>query len=367
MRIGINALYLLPGQVGGTEIYLRSLLGALAGIDGDDEYLIFTNRETGSDLVPPRSNFEQVPQRVGGTVRAGRIAWEQAVLPVEAARRRLDVLFNPGFTAPLLCPCPMVTVFHDLQHKSHPEHFRWWDLPFWRLMLFQSACTSEWLIAVSEATRSDLLRYYPVAPGRVRAIPHGVDERFFEIDRRRGGSGPFLLCVSTLHPHKNLDRLVRAFARFRAARPGIGLVIAGMRGFHAEALERLIAGLDLGDAVRLTGWIPREELYALFRDAAAFLYPSTFEGFGLPVLEALAAGLPTACSDIEPLAGNAGDAALLFPPEDESAIEAAMMRLTSDAALRDRLAAAGPLRARRFSWRTAAEATLAALKQATQM
>src|SRR5271163_3445944 len=159
-RIGVNALYLIPGGVGGTEIYLRNLLDALARIDAVNQYVVFTNRETGADLVPRQANFEYAPQPVRAAFRPARILWEQIALPGALKRRRIDVLFNPGFTGPAICPCPQVTVFHDLQHKRHPEHFRWFDLPFWNILLWMSARQSRGLIAVSEATRDDLARYY---------------------------------------------------------------------------------------------------------------------------------------------------------------------------------------------------------------
>src|SRR5262249_51226338 len=126
-RIGVNALYLIPGGVGGTEIYLRELLKALAQIDTFNEYFVFTNLETGAALIPRQANFRGKQQAVRASFRPARIAWEQTVLPLEAARYRLDVLLNPGFTAPVLAPCSQVTVFHDMQHKRHPEYFRWFD------------------------------------------------------------------------------------------------------------------------------------------------------------------------------------------------------------------------------------------------
>src|ERR1017187_10484013 len=132
LRVGVNALYLIPGGVGGTEIYLRGLLQALAGVDGTNRYFVFTNRYTESDLVPRRENFQVMPQPVRAVSRPARLLWEQTGLPIEAARLRLDVMLNPGFTAPLMATCPQVTVFHDLQHLRHPEYFRWFDLPFWR-------------------------------------------------------------------------------------------------------------------------------------------------------------------------------------------------------------------------------------------
>ncbi len=355
-RIGVNALYLIPGGVGGTEVYLRELLTALAAIDSTNEYLIFTNLETGSDLVPRQANFRWKPQAVHAAIRPARILWEQTILPLEAWRYGLDVMFNPGFTAPLLAPCRCVTTFHDMQHKRHPEYFRWFDLPVWRFMLWAAAHRSRRIIAVSEVTRADVAHFYRLSPERIVVAPHGVNPEFFEIGRSR--LERYLLYPSTLHPHKNHERLIRAYARKRHEEK---LVLAGMRGFQTQVIEKLIADLGLGDSVKLTGWLSRAELLRLYERAYAFIYPSTFEGFGMPVLEALAAGIPVACSSIPPLREVAGDAALFFDPLDEDAIAEALERISGDDQLRGQLAAAGPKRARSFTWERAAETTLAAL------
>lgn len=353
MRIGVNALYLIPGGVGGTEIYLRSLLAALASIDTSNEYLVFTNGETGTDLISGAANFRCLAQPVDGTNRPARILYEQVELPLQA---KMDVLFNPGFTAPIFPPCPQVTVFHDLQHKRHPEFFRWFDLPAWQFLLWASVRRSAKLIAVSEATRQDLLRYYGASS---TVVPHGVDERFFQLPRR---PEPLLLCVSTLHPHKNHERLLRVFARLRESNPGLTLVLTGVRGFHTAAVEEMIRELRLEEAVQVLGWIPREDLYEWFAKAAAFVYPSTFEGFGMPVLEALAAGLPVACSEIPPLREIAGEAALYFPPDDEDAMLDTLRRLLAG----ERAAEDGRGHARRYSWEAAARATLDVLTEAAR-
>lgn len=363
LRIGINALYLIPGGVGGTEIYLRALLAALAKIDPANEYFVFTNRETGPDLIPEAPNFRQMPQAVRATWRPARILWEQTSLPLAAARLRLDVLFNPGFTAPLLSGCPQVTVFHDLQHKRHPEYFRWFDLPFWRFFLYGAAYVSRVLLADSDATAADLLRYYRLSPAKVRVVPLGVAGDFFDLAGQRQPE-PFLLSVSTLHPHKNLDGLLRAFAMFRRDHPGFRLVVCGLHGFFTEPLAALREELGLKDTVEFPGWIPRAALYDLYARAWAFVYPTLFEGFGMPVLEALAAGVPSACSAIEPVAGIAGDAAVLFNPRDPAAIADALRRISDEPELRERLATDGPRRAAGFSWSATAEATLAALAAA---
>jgi glycosyltransferase involved in cell wall biosynthesis len=346
VRIGVNALYLIPGGVGGTEIYLRCLLKALAEIDTHNEYIVFTNSETSHDLVPKAVNFTHAPEPVQATFRPGRILYEQLVLPVV---HQADVMFNPGFTAPVL-HSNNVTVFHDLQHKRHPENFRWFDLPFWNLLLWASAKRSQRLISVSEATRQDLQKYYEVDS---TVVHHGVDPKFFDIATRRAPED-FLLCVSTLHPHKNIDRLVRAFAKFHKDNPTTRLVLAGMRGFYAETIEAEIAGCGLKDSVEVTGWLAQDDLFDLYRRAKAFVYPSRFEGFGMPVLEALAAGIPLACSDIEPMRSLVQNDAVLFDPESDETVAAALNQLIIKApAPNDRIHS--------FTWRKTAEDTLRVL------
>jgi glycosyltransferase involved in cell wall biosynthesis len=354
-RIGVNALYLIPGGVGGTEIYLRELLAALGGIDTANEYFVFTNLETSNNLVPRQANFHWKPQAVHATFRPARILWEQIVLPIEASRYHLDVLFNPGFTAPIFAPCRSVTVFHDLQHKRHPEYFRWFDLPMWRFLLWASARRSHKLIAPSEATRADLKRFYPFTKDHITVIPHGVDPAFFTLDRAQIDS--YILCVSTLHPHKNLERVVKQWRRSPTCQK---LILAGMHGFQTESLKQRIADLGISN-VELPGWLPRADLMNLYAHARAFIYPSTFEGFGMPVLEAMAAGIPVACSDIAPLREIAGDAVLFFDPEDDAAIASALDRIANDEPLRTRLSKAGPAQARPFTWTRAAQQTLGVL------
>lgn len=361
LRIGVNALYLIPGGVGGTEVYLRQLLRALSRTDPANEYFVLTNKES-IDLVPDAPNMRALPQPIAARIRPARIAWEQVAVPAVTARHGLDVMLNPGFTSPLVCPCPQVTVFHDLQHKRHPEYFRWYDLPFWNLLLYGSAVRSTRLIAVSEATRLDLLRYY----GKdATVIGHGVEPQVFAIAARRRPE-QFLLCVSTLHPHKGIETLVDAFAIFHEVRPEFRLVLAGMRGFAGEAIEERIRAAGLSNVVTLTGWIDREPLYELYARAWAFVYPSRFEGFGMPVAEAMAAGVSVACSDIEPLRSVAGGGALLFPAGEVSALAEALQRIVDDEGLRSRLMTRARERSVEFTWESTAHATRSVLEQAAQ-
>jgi len=347
IRIGVNALYLIPGGVGGTEIYLRNLLRALAKIDSENQYIVFTNRETGADLVPDAPNLVHAPQPINARFRPVRILWEQLVLPFTASKHRLDVLFNPGFTAPLLCACPMVTVFHDLQHKRHAEYFRWFDLPFWNFFLWASARRSRGAIAVSAATHDDLERYYG-RPSEV--IYHGVERGFSEIAQHREPKD-YLLCASTSHPHKNLQRLLRVHSQMKNAPK---LILTGVRGFAAEQIERLA-----GESVEILGWVPREQLYELYRCAVGLMYPSTFEGFGMPVLEAMAAGVPVACSDIPPLREIAWQTVHFFDPASDREIHNALLLLASGRISTD----AAQRRAAQFSWEKTARATLGYLSK----
>ena len=362
MRIGINALYLLPGGVGGTETYLRELLEWMPRIAPEHEYFVIVNRECEDAALAASPQLHLVRTGVPAASRPSRLLYEQVLVPAQARALRLDVLFNPGFTAPALCGCPCVTTFHDLQHKRHPEYFRFFDLPAWNFFLGLSARRSQRILAVSQATATDFRRFYPGVKSPIDITPLGARDAFFAL--RSPGHTPedFLLCVSTLHPHKNHVRLVRAFAKWRQeSGSATRLVLAGMRGFAAKAVERSIAECQAASFVTITGWISDEELLALYRDARGFIFPSLFEGFGIPVVEALACGLPSAVSAIEPMRSHAGDAALSFNPLDEDAIANAIHRILTDAGLRAKLAEAGPRRAEEFRWRRTAQLTLESL------
>jgi glycosyltransferase involved in cell wall biosynthesis len=259
-----------------------------------------------------------------------------------------------------------VTPIFDLQHKRHPEYFRWFELPFWRYFVWQAVHSSARLVAASEKTRADILHFYSIRSQKVEVVWLGGAEEFFPIGKLRQGrlAEPVLLCPSTTHPHKNHALLLKTFRQFSAAHPQWQLVMTGVSGFADRAVRAQIAALGLESRVQLLGWLPREELYRWFERAGAVVYPSTFEGFGLPVVEALAAGIPVACSDIEPLRTIAADAAVLFDPASDAGLLQALELVCSDEPLRARLALAGPLRAAQFTWRRCALETLAILEQA---
>ncbi|MBZ2177004.1 MAG: glycosyltransferase family 4 protein [Acidobacteria bacterium] len=345
MRIGVNALYLLPGEVGGTEIYLRNLLQALAQEPNDHEYLLFTNRETGPDLAPADPRFQLWPQPVHARFRPGRILWEQFVLSTGDC----DILLNPGFTAPCLARCPQLTWIHDLQHKRHPEYFKPADLLAWRFLVWAAARRSKAILTLSEKSKEDIHEIYKVPLDRIHIAPPGVGEVFPTLNAQR--TAPIVLCVSTLHPHKGIETLLEAFEKFRQTHPEYRLVLAGMKGFHTQAIEA-----KAGPNVEITGWLDRQDLYDLYRRASLFVFPSTFEGFGMPILEAMAAGLPTICADARPMRDVSADGALHFPAGNASALAEQMEKALTAPGLIER----GKQRAAEFTWQKTALAVLRA-------
>jgi glycosyltransferase involved in cell wall biosynthesis len=377
LRIGVNALYLIPGGVGGTEIYLRNLLAALARIDHRNQYFLFTNRETGADLCPQAGNFEVVPGAVPARMRPVRLVWEQLVLPVQAARLDVDVMFSPGFTSPLLCRAAGVTVIHDLQHRKQPENFGALERRAWDFSVWGSARRSRRIVTVSESSRHDIIEAYGVSPERVRVVQHGVEAEFFGLagnkryDKQllREAGVPecrYLLSVSTVHPHKNWQRLLEAYAHLVGEGRREHLVIAGLAGKAWQEVKERLLDAELAERVHLLGWQPREVLLTLFRFAEGLVFPSTFEGFGMPVLEAMAAGIPVVCSDIPPLREIADGAAHFFDPSSSPAMTDALREMFADKALREQFVERGLEKATQFTWTRAAEQTLAVLLDAAR-
>jgi glycosyltransferase involved in cell wall biosynthesis len=296
-----------------------------------------------------------------------RIVWEQTRLAAES--RRLDLLHGLAFASPLAAGCPTVVTVHDLSFLRFPAAFR----PFQRLYLGLitriSTRRAARVIAVSESTRQDVIAFCGVPGQNVIVVPNGVTEAFKPADRgalaafRAARKLPehFILFVGTLEPRKNLVRLIEAFDTWRAAaqrsatRP-VKLVLAGGKGWYYETVFARVRELGLGDEVIFPGFVSPDELPCWYGAADLFVYPSLFEGFGLPVLEAMACGTPTITSTASSLPEVAGDAALLVDPEDTGALAEAIGRVLNDPSLGESLRGAGLRQAARFSWmRTAAE------------
>jgi glycosyltransferase involved in cell wall biosynthesis len=360
VRIGINGLYLIPGGVGGSEIYLRSLVKALGEAASKHEFVLFLAREASHDF--PRSAVKIVTAPVDAVSRPQRLLYEQLRLPSLCDSHAVDVLLNPGFTGPFFPRRPMATVIFDLQFRDHPEFFSAADALGWRFFVGQTIHRSDRIITISDWTRQRLRTHYSVASERVDVIPIGVEEDLRSVNWTPREQDRYLLTISTLHPHKNLDTLLRAFAIFAPRQPDIRLIIAGLKGNATEQLLRLRAELGLEARVEFTYWIPRERLRELLEHCWAFVFPSRYEGFGMPVAEALSLGIPAVCSDIPVLDEVAGQAALRFPRDSPQELAAALERISNDVELRNVLHQRGPEQARKFQWPEIARAMIRSLE-----
>jgi glycosyltransferase involved in cell wall biosynthesis len=377
LRVGINSLFLIPEGVGGSETYLRNVIRALPALDPDIAYTLFTNRENaGSFDVPPGANLREIPCPVRAVRRPERLAYEYAILPIRAQRQHVDVLFSPGFTAPARCSYASVVNILDMQPEDMPENFTpLYHLVHTRLMR-RAARSAAHVLTLSEHAKRRIVAVYDIPPERITVSHLAAEPIYFtrvspeEIARVRqtyGIRSPYILSVATLHPHKNLDALIDAVVALRQASDrDVQLVLVGLRGNAAATLREKIRAAGIEDVAVMTGWVPDADLPPLYQAATVYVLPSRYEGFGIPVLEAMASGTPVITTTAASLPEVAGDAALLVDPDDRAALAGALRRVLDDAALRDDLIGRGQERARRFTWRATAEATLSAFEKAMQ-
>jgi glycosyltransferase involved in cell wall biosynthesis len=368
IHVALNLVYLVPGETGGMETYARELLPRLAACDV--RVIALVNREAAAAGGP----WLDVPHEVVPVHARSRVQWvrgEQQHVPRLAAAARADLLHSLGSTAPLHGRVPRITTIHDLNYKLVPEaHFGVRGLGM-RLLVPAAARRSARVIVDAESTRRDLADHLGVPPAKVDVVPLGVSAVAAvaptpegELRARLGlGERPVVLSASAKRPHKNLGRLISAVAAMAPERRPV-LVIPGYPTPHELELRDLATRLGVADDVVFPAWVDAATMEGLYALATAVVFPSLYEGFGLPVLEAMGRGVPVATSDRSSLPEVAGDAALLFDPTDVDAIRAAIERLLGDPGERERLAAAGRERAARFTWERTAELTAAAYERA---
>ncbi len=380
-HIGLNA-YLLSGAAGyrsaGIHGYIAELLQRLPSADTDIRYTAFVGQLASSlvSAVPTRSTHWPTERP------APRIAWEQVFLPGVCARERLDLLHGLAFVSPLLCPCPTIITVHDLSFALFPEFFRGPNGMYLRLFTRIACRHATRVITVSENTRTDVMRLYGVPGERVAAIPHGVGPAFYprptaqvaEFRRARGLPDHFILFVGTLEPRKNLVKLIEAFSNLKSQHSlakarrvreisNLKLILIGGKGWYYDQIFATIERLNLKDCVILAGYVPNKDLPLWYNAADVFAFPSRYEGFGLPVLEAMACGTPSVTSTASSLPKVAGDAALTVPADDVDALSSALHRALTDTALREELSSKGMARAAAFTWEETARRTVAVYRQ----
>ena len=301
--------------------------------------------------------------------------WEHYWLPRVLERAQVDVMHGPATLIPLTNKkyASVVTV-HDLVAYLYPETIPHKYAVYMRWLLRKVVKRADLIISVSHSTKQDLIDILKVEPERIVVVHEAAqasfryepdEQRLARVCRHHGIYGPFIYHVGNIEPRKNLLRLLRAFLSLREQlKDDVRLVITGQKGWLTSKLFGAMKQMDLGDWVVFTGYVPHEHLPLLMNAAEAFVFPSLYEGFGLPVLEAMSCGTPVLTSDISSLPEIVGNAALLVDPTDEDAIAAGIKQLLEDTELRRRLAAAGLEQASRFSWQRAARETLAVYRQA---
>jgi len=405
MRIGIDYTSAIC-QAAGIGRYTRELVNALLAHDTDDEYRLFAaagglrHRPLAAAGPRPGGAGGLWSPTVGGLPRRARLRllpisdrrmaalWHRLRLPipVELFTGRVDLFHSPDFTLPAVWGARTLLTIHDLSFVTHPATVHPLVLRHLHAAVPRSVRRADHIIAVSEHTRRDLMGWLDIARERISVIHHGVDSCFRRVEdrdrlaavRARYELPPrFILHVGTLQPRKNLPRLIEAYAGLLAAGEGLaqyavgtegrlGLVLAGGKGWLDDDIYATIRRLGLESQVRITGFVDDADLPALYSLAELFVFPTLYEGFGLPVLEAMACGTPVVCSNASSLPEVAGEAALLVAPTDASGLTAAMRRGLTDADLRSRLIAVGLARGQSFTWEEAARRTVAAYRRSAR-
>jgi glycosyltransferase involved in cell wall biosynthesis len=359
--VGFDGTALLPPRAG-VGNYLARLLRALVAVDRERAYLLYSKAPLGA-LEPALAGVG----RPAGHFPPSYWLWTQAVLPGVIRRSRADVCHYVNGLAPLRHPGPFVFTVHDLSLFRHPRHHPWSRLLTVRVIFRVAVKRAAALVAVSEFTRRELLDVLGPPPAKVHVVYEAAPEEFgpaadpaalAALRRRYALPESFVLSVGTLEPRKNLFRLLRAFRAARDLGADTTLVLAGPPGWRMARFQPAIRALGLADRVRCVGYVPEADLRGLYAAATVLAYPSLYEGFGLPVVEAMACGTPVLSSAGTALAEVCGEAAVLVDPEDEHAIAQGLARLLRDRALRQDLRERGLARAATFSWRRAARQVL---------
>ena len=370
MHIAIDAHAVGTG-LAGNETYAVNLVEALAEVDPENRYTVYVTKPAAYARFAGR--WPHVSAR--RTLPHTPLIRIPLTLSAELRRRPVDLL-HVQYTAPPLAPCAVVATIHDLSFEHLPETFKRRSRAQLRLTVRRTARHAAHLIAPSEFTRRDLLATYGLSPERVSVVPLAAAEMFRPVEdpaevervkRRYGIAGDYVLAVGSIQPRKNLARLIEAYSLLRRARGSVKLpqlVLVGKKAWLYGETLRGVEQRGLADSVVITGYVSEADLPALYTGALCFAYPSVFEGFGLPPLEAMRCGTPVLTGDRTSLPEVVGDAALTADPYDAGSISDALARLVGDEALRADLSARGLRRARLFDWRDTARMTLEVYRKA---
>jgi glycosyltransferase involved in cell wall biosynthesis len=356
MNIALDATESFWPVLTGTGVYTRELVRHLLPIAAPDHLTVLGIRADNlhTDFVPPHQlRLLRSPRY--------RSLWSQIRLPLHLLNHRYDLLHVPGHKLPALSPCPRLATIHDLAFLKFPETFQ--PLHRQRLVWFtQNAVRrSDRLIAISESTKRDLCELLRAAPEKITVIPHGVDRHLFHPGVAPAARPhPYLLSVGTLQPRKNYELLIRAFNELcRRHRDPVELLIAGQRGWLCEPIEHAAAQSPFAHRIHLLGYVPDPQLAALYRGAHLVAQPSLYEGFGIPLVEAMACGAPVVAANASAFPEVVGPAGILLDPRDQDAWTTTFLSLLESPAQRAELSRQALARSAHFTWERTARETLA--------
>lgn len=364
MLVGIDASRAVAAERTGTENYSLFLIRALLQLDRQNHYCLYFNQPPAPELLATLENIEQRVMPFPRLWTHARLSWEMATRPP-------DVLFVPAHVLPLVHPPRSVVTVHDLGYLYYPQAHTAWARWYLRWSTAYNARSAAQVIADSQATKRDLVQHCGTAPDRITVIYPGWDATFAPVHdparvaavrQRYGIAAPYVIYVGTLQPRKNLTGLLDAFASLVGEGRDLHLAIVGKKGWLYEPLFARVRELGLEQRVHFPGYVPQSDLPALLSGARLFVLPSLYEGFGLPILEAMACGTPVVCSAVASLPEVAGDAAILVDPLDTAQLEQGLTRVLDDDMLRQQLVHRGLDRVAHFSWETSARETLEVLK-----
>ena len=364
LHIGFDA-HSIGAGLGGNETYASNLIEALAEVDTQNRYTLYVTKQEAVDRYTHRWNNISVKKTLPHTPLI-RIP---LVLAAELRRRPVDIL-HVQYTAPPLAPCDTVVMIHDLSFEHLPETFKRRSWMQMRLTVRRTARAAAHVVTDSEYSRQDILRTYRLPPERVTTTPLAASSRFEPSNDKRvldkyGIEGDYILAVGSIQPRKNIARLIRAYTLMLLQHPDNApkLVIVGKRAWLFEETIKAAAVSSASEKIVFTGYVPESDLAALYTGALCFAYPSFFEGFGIPLLEAMRCGTPTITSDRTCFPEVVGDASLIIDPFDEQSIADGLWRMISDAALREQLRTRGFAQSSLFDWQQTARLTLNVYEQ----
>ena len=365
MRIGVNT-FQLHRKITGAGRFTKNLVRALSEADTDNEYFLFLRRDNASYYSIKKENFINVKTNVTRRIRTRRILCEQVLLPRLARKYNLDIFWSPSDIAPIRIPCISTVTIHDLKRFVMPLEFPYMERHYYQLFMKRTSKSADLIFTVSESSGHDIMKYLNVPAERIVVAHNGIDPTLEEDDgipfdslkRIHGINRKFILFVGQMIKSKNVPRMIRAFKRCKEAKD-YDFVLLGQpaAGSHEieQTIKRISGSGDIRERIHRVKWATTEQLVSFYKSASALFYASLYEGFGFPLIEAMAFGLPIITSSLSSMPEVAGDAALLVNPKDTDQMSDALGKILTDDDTRKNLIEKGYERVKLFSWKNTAQ------------